>query len=117
MIEANLSSVTINQCEISDRSYDAFNGTHKCHRTTYCVYKEGGRPFAAGNYWCKCKPGYYSLYYKWFDGILVEGIVTYKIVIFVMYIILSVSDIIILTHIILRFCSGFIKRNPRPVFV
>lgn len=71
VIEANLSVVTINQCDKLDES-NAFNGTHKCHSSTDCAYKAGNRPFAAGNYWCLCKPGYYSEHSK-FDGTLVEG--------------------------------------------
>jgi hypothetical protein len=72
IVEANLSAVTIDQCEKSDES-NVFNGTNKCHDTTTdCVYKPGDRPFSAGNYWCVCKPGYYSAHVK-YDGALVEG--------------------------------------------
>ncbi|XP_025422700.1 probable G-protein coupled receptor CG31760 isoform X2 [Sipha flava] len=71
IVEANLSAVTIDQCEKSDES-NVFNGTNKCHDTTTdCVYKPGDRPFSAGNYWCVCKPGYYSAHVK-YDGALVE---------------------------------------------
>ncbi|KAE9536615.1 hypothetical protein AGLY_007017 [Aphis glycines] len=70
IVEANLSAVTINQCEKSEEP-NPFNGTNRCHRTTNCTYRPGDRPFAAGNYWCVCKPGYYSALDK-FDGALVE---------------------------------------------
>ncbi|XP_060839071.1 probable G-protein coupled receptor CG31760 isoform X2 [Rhopalosiphum padi] len=71
IVEANLSAVTIDQCEKSEEPKNAFNGTNRCHHTTYCTYRPGDRPFAAGNYWCVCRPGYYSALSK-FDGALVE---------------------------------------------
>ncbi|XP_022164127.1 probable G-protein coupled receptor CG31760 isoform X2 [Myzus persicae] len=70
VVEANLSAVTIDQCEKSGEP-NAFNGTNRCHHTTYCTYRPGDRPFSAGNYWCSCRPGYYSEIVK-FDGALVE---------------------------------------------
>lgn len=70
IIEANLSTVTINQCDTSEES-NLLNGTNKCHHTTNCAYKLNDRPFASGNYWCTCKLGYYSIHTK-FDGALVD---------------------------------------------
>lgn len=71
VLEANLTDITIDQCENSDKS-NVLNGTNKCHHTTDCKYNSGDRPFTTGNYWCVCKPGYYSVHTK-FDGTLVEG--------------------------------------------
>lgn len=70
-MEANLSTVTIDQCQKAPVA-DAFNGTNKCHGTTECLYAKGGRPFAAGNYVCLCRSGYYSAD-SGFDGALIEG--------------------------------------------
>ncbi|XP_050522426.1 probable G-protein coupled receptor CG31760 [Daktulosphaira vitifoliae] len=70
VIEANLSTIVINQCDKSDES-NIINGTNKCHHTTDCVYKKGSHQFSIGNYWCVCKSGYYSIL-KMFDGMNIE---------------------------------------------
>ncbi|XP_050442150.1 probable G-protein coupled receptor CG31760 isoform X2 [Adelges cooleyi] len=72
VIESDLSTITINQCDKSQGT-NLLNGTNKCHHTTECIFKEQTpRRFVSGNYWCACKTGYYSTDGR-FDGADVEA--------------------------------------------
>jgi G protein-coupled receptor 158 len=73
-LDIDLDKVELNQC--SD-SVDAFAGTHRCHKSTWCATYSRAAGLKRGNYQCRCTAGHYfppqsTTVSQYFDGVEVE---------------------------------------------
>ncbi|XP_074027570.1 probable G-protein coupled receptor CG31760 isoform X2 [Leptinotarsa decemlineata] len=79
-LDVDVSHLEINQCEVKDNKrldneISIFHGSHKCHNSTECSYKQtlNGVPWTRGKYQCVCRAGFFSPYHNGiFNGTLVE---------------------------------------------